>query len=774
MTLQGALRYDRASSFFPAAGNGSPGNKWTNFQPVTFPETQGVTGYNDISWRAGPHVGRVRYREDVAQGVRRQVSAERRQPGQLHRERAVARRRERQARSELPDARHAHLHRLQRQPRAGLPGLRDAQAPNGECIAPDLGNFGKLGGLTTTDPSVLSGWGVRPYDTQINVSIQQEILPRTSVEFGYYRRSFYSFFVTDNINMAANDFQTYNNPASLIENAVGGSGNDTIIGNAANNTLTGGAGNDTLDGVNGTADTAIYSGPSSAYQVSQNADGSWRVADLRTGSPDGTDTLKNIEFLQFSDKTIAIGTVTPPPVVQAPSISSFSPDSASIGDGITNANILTLAGTAQANATVKVYDGTLLLGSVIANVNGNWTLPTGTLTDGTHSFTATASDASGNTSVPSTLLSVIVDTVAPVTPTVSLQSVDSGTPGDGITNVNVISLTGVAEINSTIKVYDGATLLGSATANAEGVWNFVADLTDDQIAAPAGSGQVVASNSTADAAAANQNQAWGFTTGPMPDGVHNFTVTSTDAAGNVSGASTALKVTIDTVAPNAPTITTNTILNTNAVSVTGTAEAGSTVNVLDGTVVVGTGMANSSGGFNITTNALSSGSHVLTAKATDIAGNTSLSSQAVSPVVGATVIESIGSTSLTKIGNNFYLFNSAGSGPELQKYGVNVVAGQFGAWTPIGAEQTASGYEVAWKNGTANQYIVWNTNGSGNWVSEGTYTSSTLQSLEPSFHQDLNGDGVIGVPTTVTTTPTTSTTPTTPTTPTLDHSDNGH
>ena len=259
----------------------------------------------------------------------------------------------------------------------------------------------------------------------------------------------------------------------------------------------------------------------------------------------------------------------------------------------------------------------------------------------------------------------------------------------------------------------------------------------------------------------------------MPDGVHNFTVTSTDAAGNVSGASTALKVTIDTVAPNAPTITTNTILNTNAVSVTGTAEAGSTVNVLDGTVVVGTGTANSSGGFNITTNALSSGSHVLTAKATDIAGNTSLSSQAVSPVIGATVIESLGSTSLTKIGNNFYLFNSAGSGPELQKYGVNVVAGQFGAWTPIGAEQTASGYEVAWKNGTANQYIVWNTNGSGNWVSEGTYTSSTLQSLEPSFHQDLNGDGVIGVPTSVTTTPhdsdhTNNTdNPTTPTTPTI-------
>ena len=152
-----------------------------------------------------------------------------------------------------------------------------------------------------------------------------------------------------------------NNPASLIENAIGGSGNDSITGNAADNKLTGNAGNDTLDGVSG-VDTAVYSGPSSAYQVTQNADGSWTVADLRTGSPDGTDTLKNIDFLQFNDTTVAIGTIPPPPLVPAPVISSISPDSASVGDNITNANVLTLTGTAQANSTVKVYDGTTLAG----------------------------------------------------------------------------------------------------------------------------------------------------------------------------------------------------------------------------------------------------------------------------------------------------------------------------------------------------------------------------------------------------------------------------
>ena len=45
------------------------------------------------------------------------------------------------------------------------------------------------------------------------------------------------------------------------------------------------------------------------------------------------------------------------------------------------------------------------------------------------------------------------------------------------------------------------------------------------------------------------------------------------------------------------------------------------------------------------------------------------------------------------------------------------VAGQFGAWAPIGAEQTASGYEVAWKVTGADQYTVWNTDSSGNYLS---------------------------------------------------------
>ena len=136
--------------------------------------------------------------------------------------------------------------------------------------------------------------------------------------------------------------------------------------------------------------------------------------------------LRTLSIYSSATRTVALGTVQPPPppppVVQAPVISLFTPDTAVPGDGVTNANVLTLAGTAQANMTVKVYDGTMLLGSVVANASGNWSFRTSTLADGNHSFTATATNASGNTSGVSAATNVIVDTTCPGIPTICLQS----------------------------------------------------------------------------------------------------------------------------------------------------------------------------------------------------------------------------------------------------------------------------------------------------------------------------------------------------------------
>ena len=129
-----------------------------------------------------------------------------------------------------------------------------------------------------------------------------------------------------------------------------------------------------------------------------------------------------------------------------------------------------------------------------------------------------------------------------------------------------------------------------------------------------------------------------------------------------------------------------------------------------------------------------------------------LNGDGVIGVPGAVTIEAVGSTSLVEIGNNYYLDNnSSGLGPELKfGNGAPYAAGQAGTWSPIGAEQTSTGYEVAWKAAGADQYSAWSTDGNGTYISNimgvVSGTSAALESLEPSFHQDLNGDGVIGIP----------------------------
>ncbi len=77
---------------------------------------------------------------------------------------------------------------------------------NNECTAADLGNFANANAVTSVNPDVLEGWGVRPYDWQFGASVQQEVWAGTSLEVGYHRRWFGNFFVTDNLNLTPDDF----------------------------------------------------------------------------------------------------------------------------------------------------------------------------------------------------------------------------------------------------------------------------------------------------------------------------------------------------------------------------------------------------------------------------------------------------------------------------------------------------------------------------------------------------------------------------------------
>jgi hypothetical protein len=106
-----------------------------------------------------------------------------------------------------------------------------------------------------------------------------------------------------------------------------------------------------------------------------------------------------------------------------------------VGDNITNDHTLTLTGTAAANSTVKVFDGTTQIGTTTANSSGGWSYTTTALQDGTHSLTARATDAAGNTSVPSATLSVAIDTAAPAAPVML---------GDTISSTDQVTLTDAA------------------------------------------------------------------------------------------------------------------------------------------------------------------------------------------------------------------------------------------------------------------------------------------------------------------------------------------
>jgi serralysin len=136
--------------------------------------------------------------------------------------------------------------------------------------------------------------------------------------------------------------------------------------------------------------------------------------------------------------------------------------------------------------------------------------------------------------------------------------------------------------------------------------------------------------------------------------------------------------------------------------------------------------------------------------AIDLAGNIALTAADLIGIASSVaIIEGFGSTSLTVVGGNYYLY-SGGSGPSLKYFGTTVGFGQTGASVPIAAERTATGYDVAWKTPGADQFTVWNTDANGNFLNyiAGVVSGSSLalESLETTFQQDLNSDGIVGIP----------------------------
>lgn len=127
-----------------------------------------------------------------------------------------------------------------------------------------------------------------------------------------------------------------------IEDAIGGEGSDAIIGNTTNNflsgqagndTISGGPGEDTLDGGHG-IDIAIYSGPQASYTITHSM-GSTIVEDQRADG-DGTDTLIDIELIEFSDGDLNLAEL---PLEPDPSPPEPAPTTTVLDNGTSNINI---------------------------------------------------------------------------------------------------------------------------------------------------------------------------------------------------------------------------------------------------------------------------------------------------------------------------------------------------------------------------------------------------------------------------------------------------
>jgi hypothetical protein len=222
LTLQGALRFDHAWSWAPKQRLGP-----SRFLPnaLLFDETPVVASYKDISPRGSVTYdlfgnGRTAIKGTFGRYLESTITAS--NYGLANPTSRIAQNVSRT----WTDANNNWI------PDCDLlnPNAQDLR-PSGSdfCGAYSNLNFGKPIFSNTIDPSILKGWGVRPSDWQFGVGVQQELLPRVSVDVGYIYRTFRGFTVTDNLAVSASDFTQFSIVAPRDPRLPGGGG-DTVSG----------------------------------------------------------------------------------------------------------------------------------------------------------------------------------------------------------------------------------------------------------------------------------------------------------------------------------------------------------------------------------------------------------------------------------------------------------------------------------------------------------------------------------------------------------------
>ena len=198
LTLQGGLRYEHAWSWYPDGENGALTGSRFMPQPFVFPRSDGVTGYHDITPRMGVAYdvfgnGKTAIKANYSkylQPANNESNFIQANPG-VTLQTSTGRTWTDSNGNFAPDCDLA------------------SSAPNGECGPWQNLNFGNPFNTTRVNPDIMHGWGNRPFDWQWGVALQQEILPRLSVDVAFNRRWWSNFYVQDNQAIGPSDFDQF-------------------------------------------------------------------------------------------------------------------------------------------------------------------------------------------------------------------------------------------------------------------------------------------------------------------------------------------------------------------------------------------------------------------------------------------------------------------------------------------------------------------------------------------------------------------------------------
>ena len=228
LTLQGALRYDHVTSWAPEGKNGTDEITPLSPAPVRFGRMESVTGFHDLTPRVGVAydlfgTGRTALKASIGKYLQAATA------------------------DGIYSSQNRGLNYVRTASRSWTdsngnyvvdcdllsPFLQNTSVSGGDVCGALTGanlNFGSLNPNTTrVDPEILSGWGVRPYNWNSNVSVQHELRPGISVDVGYSRRHWGNFFVTYNELVDASDYDVWSVPVPNDPRLPNAGGTETFV-----------------------------------------------------------------------------------------------------------------------------------------------------------------------------------------------------------------------------------------------------------------------------------------------------------------------------------------------------------------------------------------------------------------------------------------------------------------------------------------------------------------------------------------------------------------